>query len=585
MAEMIRPGILVPTHNHVRALPQLLDTAARLGLPVLIVDDGSAAEPAARLRALDRDREAVSLLRLETNRGKGAAVVAGLRALAARGYSHALQIDADGQQDLGAIQGFLAAAAAHPEALVAGQAVFDQSVPRGRRVGRWITHFWVMIHMLSPRVVDSMCGFRVYPLAATIKLVDRVDVGQRMDFDTEILVRLYWAGTAIALLPVDVVYPPGNVSNFRMVADNVAITRMHTGLFFGMLRRLPRLVRHRPALIEPGTSIGRRPGGQHWADIGERGTYWGLLVLMGIYRLLGRRVCWWLTAPVVVFFFVTGTEQRRGSARYLRRLHAEGHWPGRPGVFDQLRHFLSFGRSALDTVAAWSGELAVDDLEDIESGLFAEADNAPEGAFVLTAHLGNAQVIRAIGDRGRRRRVTVLVHSKNADRFNRLIARLAPEASFRAVEVTSLGMDTVMQLRDAIAAGEWVVSVADRVPVEARERVTWAPFLGESAPFPQGPFILASLLEAPVYTLFCLRQGSGYRLHFEKLADRLELPRPKRDARLATVVAAYAGKLEASLLTAPMQWFNFFDFWRPHGLAPARPDPGPRLLPSTPPAD
>lgn len=585
MTETIRPCILVPTRNHVRALPRLLDAAARMGLPVLIVDDGSDAAPAAQLRAFDRDRADVSLLRLETNRGKGAAVIAGLRSLAARGYSHALQIDADGQQDLAAVSGFLAAAAAHPEAVVAGQAVFDQSVPTGRRVGRWITHFWVMVHMLSFRVVDSMTGFRVYPLAATIALVDRVRIGPRMSFDTDILVRLYWAGTAIVLLPVTVVYPTGNVSNFRMLEDNVAITLMHTRLFFGMLWRLPRLMRHRPALIEPAASASRQAGGQHWADLGERGTYWGLLALMGAYQTLGRRICWWLTVPVVVFFFLTGTAQRHASARYLRRLHAEGHLRQRPGIFDQLRHFLSFGRAGLDTFAAWSGDLTVGDVEGIESGPFAEADNAPEGAFILTAHLGNAQVVRAIGDRDRRRRVTVLVHSHNAERFNRLVARLAPEASFRAVEVTNVGMDTVMLLKEAIAAGEWVVSVGDRVPVQARNRVTWAPFLGEPAPFPQGPFILASLLEAPVYTLFCLREGAGYRLHFKKLADRLQLPRREREARLRAVVADYAGHLEASLLTAPMQWFNFFDFWLPHGLAPEQPGPSKPLPSSTPPAN
>lgn len=584
MTETIRPCILVPTRNHVRALPQLLDAAANLALPVLIVDDGSDAAPAATIVELSGARDNVSLLRLEANQGKGAAVVAGLRALAARGYSHAFQLDADGQQDLAAIPGFLAAAAEHPDALVAGQAVFDQSVPTGRRVGRWITHFWVMIHMLLLRVVDSMCGFRVYPLAPTMALVDQVRLGQRMDFDTDVLVRLYWAGTPVALLPVHVVYPEGNVSNFRMVADNVAITAMHTRLFFGMLRRLPRLLWHRPPLIDSVALASEQIGGRHWADIGERGAYWGLLVLMGAYRALGRRACWWLMTPVVLFFFLTGAEQRRSSAQYLRRLHSQGHLRRPPGITDQLRHFMSFGTSALDTVAAWSGELAIGDVEGAETGPFAVADAAPEGAFVLTAHLGNAQVVRAIGDRNRLRRVTVLVHTRNADRFNRLIARLAPEASFRVVEVTDLGIDKVMLLKDAIEAGEWVVSVADRVSVQARSRVVWTPFLGEPAPFPQGPFILASLLEAPVYTLFCLKEGAGYRLHFEKLADRLQLPREDRDARLRAAVAAYATHLEASLLAAPLQWFNFFDFWRPHGLVAPDPHPaGSERAPTMPP--
>jgi predicted LPLAT superfamily acyltransferase len=533
MSGSFRPCILVPTCNHVLALPSLLRHAADLSLPVLIVDDGSA-EGAAR--ALDRLVDAhagVRCLRHDHNQGKGAAVLSGLREMAALGFSHAYQIDADGQHDLAAMAAFLEAARAHPA-----------------------------VHTLSCRIPDSMCGFRIYPVSPALALADRARLGQRMDFDIEILVRLHWAGTPIAFLPVKVIYPQGNVSNFRPLRDNIAISWMHTRLCFGMLARFPRILRNRPRRIDLGP-----PGGRHWADQRERGTYWGLRILAAIYRRFGRQACMTMMVPVVAYFFATGREQRLASASYLRRLHAAGYLPRMPGVADQFRHFLSFGAASLDKVAAWSGNLPRSMVHGIEDGGFAAAKSAERGAVVLTAHLGNPEVIRAIANLDRRWRVNVLVGTAHAERFNRLIARFAPTATMRLIQVTDLGVDEAMVLKEAVERGEWVVSVADRVPIGQSGRVSWLPFLGEPAPFPQGPFILAALLKAPVFTMFCLRDGKTYRVWFEKLADRLELPRGQRGERLQATMELFVARLEERLVRAPLQWYNFYDFWRPSGFA------------------
>ena len=555
-----RPCVLVPSHNHVRALPELLRQMATLTLPVLIVDDGSAALEA---RAIDRlvDPDArVWCLRHDHNRGKGAAVLSGLHALAAKGYSHAFQIDADGQHDLAAVAPFLEAARADPDAVIAGAPLFDGSIPLGRRIGRRITDFWVAIHTLSLRIPDAMCGFRIYPIAPVLRLAEQHPIGQRMDFDIDILVRLYWAAVPIGFLPVKVVYPQDNVSNFRMLWDNLAISWMHTRLFFGMLARLPRLLRRRPPL-----QLGP-PGDRHWADQAERGSYWGLRILAAVYRCLGRRACLAMMVPVVLYFFVTGREQRRASARYLERLHEAGHLARRPGLALQFRHFMSFAAASLDKLAAWSGNLPRTMVQGIEGGAFAAAKDARRGAVVLTAHLGNPEVIRAIADLNQRWRVNVLVGTAHAERFNRLIARFAPGAMVRLIQVTDLGMGQAMLLQQAIERGEWVVSVADRVPAGGPGRISWLPFLGAPAPFPQGPFILAALLRAPVYTMFCLREGVTYRVWFDKLTDRLELPRKQRAEHLQAAMASFVGRLEERLVQAPLQWYNFYDFWRPAGV-------------------
>jgi hypothetical protein len=190
----------------------------------------------------------------------------GLRAAAAGGYSHALQVDADGQHDAEAIPRLLASAEAAPEALVGGVPRFDASVPASRLYGRRLTNFWIRVNTLSGAIADGMCGLRVYPLAKTLAALDRAGMGDRMDFDPEILVRLAWAGVPMRFLPVAVHYPEGGVSHFRLGRDNALISWMHTRLFFGMLLRLPVLVWRRasragnPApLAGIGAAEGQRP--------------------------------------------------------------------------------------------------------------------------------------------------------------------------------------------------------------------------------------------------------------------------------------------------------------------------------------
>lgn len=240
------PCIVVPVYNHAGAIGAVLAGLLRAGVPCLLVDDGSDAACAAVLDALVRAHAGqVELVRLATNQGKGAAVLAGIRHAAQCGYSHALQIDADGQHDTADVPAFLELARAHPEAVITGQPVYDASVPRARLYGRYATHIWVWINTLSFEIRDSMCGFRVYPVAPVIALAARGRLGQRMNFDTEILVRLLWDGRRIVNLPTRVSYPADGVSHFDVWRDNVQISWMHTTLFFGMLVRLPTLLARR----------------------------------------------------------------------------------------------------------------------------------------------------------------------------------------------------------------------------------------------------------------------------------------------------------------------------------------------------
>lgn len=234
-------GAVIPVYNHAVPVARVARALRAHGLPVLLVDDGSEPGCARALDALAKE-EGITLLRLPENQGKGGAVMAGLRQAQASGWTHALQIDADGQHDTADVPVFVAQSRQHPSHFICGCPVYDASVPKGRLYGRYATHIWVWINTLSMAVRDSMCGFRVYPLAPTVELLARARIGRRMDFDVEIAVRLVWAGVPVINQPTRVRYPEDGISHFRVWRDNVLISAMHTRLFFGMLWRAPVLL-------------------------------------------------------------------------------------------------------------------------------------------------------------------------------------------------------------------------------------------------------------------------------------------------------------------------------------------------------
>jgi glycosyltransferase involved in cell wall biosynthesis len=240
---MIRPCVVIPVYNHEHAIGNVLAQVLAHGLPVILVDDGCSAACAAVLdRLAAAYPERVVLERHTVNQGKGGAVLTGFARAARDGYSHVLQVDADGQHSVADVPRFLDAARAAPHAVIAGCPVYDESVPALRLYARYLTHVWVWINTLSLAIRDSMCGFRVYPVAPVLALARRRRLGLRMNFDIEILVRLYWDGLAIVNLPTRVGYPEDGVSHFKAWTDNVLISRLHMTLFFGMLPRIPSLL-------------------------------------------------------------------------------------------------------------------------------------------------------------------------------------------------------------------------------------------------------------------------------------------------------------------------------------------------------
>ncbi len=234
--------IVIPNYNHGDKCEAVVSSLLSLNLPIIMVDDASNEHNEALIKAVGERYEQVEVVRHQVNQGKGGAVMTGMKRAYERGFSHMLQVDADGQHDCDNCEKLLALAKANPQKLISGRPVYDESIPFSRRFSRHITHFWVWVETLSFAIKDTMCGFRVYPLAPCIELMKAVKLGTRMDFDIEIMVRLYWRGTTSIFLPTKVIYPEDGVSHFQPLNDNLLISWLHTRLFFGMLPRIPKLI-------------------------------------------------------------------------------------------------------------------------------------------------------------------------------------------------------------------------------------------------------------------------------------------------------------------------------------------------------
>ena len=287
---------VIPCYNHPAVIADTVRALLEYVGMVVIVDDGSDDETRRALEQLaELYGEKLLLHRFDKNQGKGVAMLKAFRLAAESGFTHAVQIDADGQHDLSNTALMIEHARTFPNALVTAIPEYDETINRFRFVMRYLTHIWVWIETLSFQIKDSMCGFRVYPLKQTVQLINDTNIGTHMDFDTDIIVKLYWRGVEVISVPTRVRYHQDGSSNFRMVKDNVLITLMHIKLVFGMLFRLPKLLFR---------NLSRHDElHQHWSSQREKGTYWGLKILFTIYKLFGRRFFNVILHPVIFLYF------------------------------------------------------------------------------------------------------------------------------------------------------------------------------------------------------------------------------------------------------------------------------------------
>ncbi|MGL6259495.1 glycosyltransferase family 2 protein [Vibrio sp. WXL210] len=538
-------AILIPCYNHGRALVGVIESLQAVSLPILVVNDGSNQETSEIITSLVDNYQSVSQLHLSQNSGKGGAVMAGLKHLYQQGYSHALQVDADGQHDLLAIPKLLAAAKKSPHKLISGKPVYGESVPKARLYGRYATHVSVWIETLSLQIKDSMIGFRVYPLAPCCELFARKQLGTRMDYDIEVLVRLYWQGVDIEYIPVEVHYPEDGISHFSGLKDNLRISWLHTRLITGMLPRIPSLLKRNWTRHV------------HWSSRRENGTVIGMKLLLWAYKCFGRGLFKALLHPVIGYYYLTDHKSRRASKQFQTAVANTNQQP----VKSSYRHLYQFGEAMLDKLAAWMGEYSNDHVSINDPELLREAASQERGCLIIGSHLGNLEACRALSQHYTGLKMNAIVFTQHAEKFNAVMESVNKDSSLNLIQVTELGPDTAILLEQKLAAGEWVVIVGDRTPVSNNKRVVWSDFMGAQAPFPLGPFILASVLKHPTYVMFGFCASNSIEVHLEALPLK-PLSRKQRDQDIQDNVDLYVSRLEHYALRYPLQWFNFYDFWK-----------------------
>lgn len=240
--------VLIPSYNPGALVYDTVAAARRQWNPVWVVVDGSTDGSASRLQQMAAQDDGLHVIVLPTNGGKGAAVLHGLDAAAARGYTHAMTMDSDGQHPSELIPAFMHASERAPDAMVLGRPVFDASAPALRVKGRKVSNWWANLETLWSGIGDSLYGFRVYPIAPLRSVMHKQRWMRRFDFDPEAVVRLCWRGVRPVNLDAPVRYfraEEGGVSHFRYLRDNLLLTGMHARLFVGFTLRLPLLLLRR----------------------------------------------------------------------------------------------------------------------------------------------------------------------------------------------------------------------------------------------------------------------------------------------------------------------------------------------------
>ncbi|MAE95988.1 MAG: hypothetical protein CL910_15125 [Deltaproteobacteria bacterium] len=291
---------------------------------------------------------------------------------------------------------------------------------------------------------------------------------------------------------------------------------------------------------------------------------WGLRVTVACYRAFGRFLSRPLILAVVGYFFATDRGGRAASRAYLERVHAriaEPTWS--PGPWQSFLHFCEFGLSIADRISLWGGDQ--DRFEFVFHGRehFKKLSEQGKGAILFGAHLGSFDALRVLSVQDRVT-VNVLMYTRHAPKINEVFRKISPDVDVRVISADPDSARTTFEIKACIDRGEWVAILGDRVEPSDRNRVCEAEFLGETATFPEAPFLLPVILGCPALMILALRRGGGvYEVFAEPLGEGEagRAPAEERGRRAQELAASYAARLEHYCCVAPRQWFNFYDFW------------------------
>ncbi len=558
-----RPAVLIPTHNNHTSIGDVVTRA--LGtlkhphgeeVPVFVVDDGSTDGSG----ALAEDAGAI-VVHHGYNRGKGAALLTGMQALARAGYTHAICLDADGQHHPEDLPAFIAAIHSDPFAILAG--VRDLATAPGiSRFGRRFSNFWIWVET-GWRVADSQCGFRAYPLGPVLAL----DLGSsRYDLEVEVLTRALWAGVAVRDLACLVTYPPKKerVTSFRPILDNARITWLNIKLIAERILWPPYW------FPRPGSARGR------W-DAASRGFPLGWRFVFGVVRLLGRRPAVWIARTVSLWYVPFAP--RGGLAGYLARVS-----PNVPGWRARARIYGNFAEVLVDRMACAVQGPAAFRYEHEGTMAMVEAFAGARGALLLSAHLGNIECVAGPGGsdgkqaEDRLKVLHILRFESGRDQGQAVLEGVDPRWRPRIIPVNRADGFSALSALRVLREGGVVAMHGDRL---IDDRSVTVDLLEAPCRVPAGPWLLAALAHVPVLIVGCFKEGETYRVvcsePMECVFDRAQ----PRDVQIHRWAQAYADQVGTWARRWPDQWYNFHDLW-----SQTSPDDGPagpdRGLPDAP---
>lgn len=302
----------------------------------------------------------------------------------------------------------------------------------------------------------------------------------------------------------------------------------------------------------------------HWAKQQERGNRFFLNLTRLIVQYLPLFAIRSITFFVVCYFFATSKAARKNILTYQQNLSKTYPHLALP-KFALFHQFLAFGESITDRFAVWQhkityADLTVDDADNLYQDIRESQHN--RGQLLLCSHFGNIEVCRSLVDDGHHPNfhLNVLVHSRHAEAFNQALVK-AGASELSLIQVEDLDAQKMLELHERLERGEWIAIAADRIPVRG-DKMTKIEFLGQQADFPQGAWLLAALLKAPINTVFCLKEKGRYRLKLRRFCAPISGRGKVREENIRQAMQQYAVHLAQECEQNPLLWFNFYDFWK-----------------------
>lgn len=299
----------------------------------------------------------------------------------------------------------------------------------------------------------------------------------------------------------------------------------------------------------------------HWAKHRERGNRFVLALSAWLVKYLPHFLVKICVYVIACYYYLTSREARANVREYQRRLADYAHITlPKMAVF---RQFISFASAIADRFAVWQGKLRMHDLVvSRESDIYDEIYHpqpGQSGQIMVTSHLGNVEIMRSLAERFPHIKLNVLMHTKHSPQFFAAMQKNGASV-LRIIQVTELDAALMLDLQQRLAAGEWIAIAGDRIPVRG-EKTLVLPFLGKNAVFAQGPWLMAGILRAPIMSLFCLKEGKKYRCYFRQISPKVSWRAATKAAVVHQLMTTYIAQLEHYCEIAPLQWFNFYQFW------------------------